>query len=58
MAKIAEKEEIKQKISSSGSGRIKHQLKGKYSELDREVKRMAKADKVAANYSFFLIVKA
>ena len=45
--KIEERKAIKQRINSTKSERIKDQLKGKYSLLDREVKSLARADKRA-----------
>ena len=45
--KIDERKAVKQRINSTKSERIKDQLKGKYSLLDREVKALARADKRA-----------
>lgn len=43
--KITEKKEMKQKINSARSERVKNQLKVRYSELDKKVKMLAKKDK-------------
>ena len=45
--KIEERKSVKQRINSTKSERIKEQLTGKYSLLDREVKSMAREDKRA-----------
>ena len=43
--KISERKETKQKINATRSQRLKDRVKSRYAELNREVKRMAKADK-------------
>ena len=43
--KIETRRRVKQKISSTQSERLRDQLRRKYSELDREVKKMTKLDK-------------
>ena len=45
--KIDERKAIKQRINSTKSERIKDQLRGRYSLLDKEVKSLARADKRA-----------
>ena len=45
--KIDERKSVKQRINSTKSERIKDQLRGKYSLLDKEVKSLARADKRA-----------
>ena len=45
--KIEERKAIKQRINSTKSERIKDQLRGRYSLLDKEVKSLARADKRA-----------
>ena len=45
--KIEERKVMKQRINSTKSVRVKDQLRGKYSLLDREVKSLARADKRA-----------
>ena len=45
--KIDERKEMKQIINSTKSDRVKNRLKSKYSDLDKEVKTLAKADKKA-----------
>ena len=43
--KISERKQTKQKINPTRSQRLKEKLKSKYAELNRQVKRMAKAGK-------------
>jgi len=43
--RIAERKEVKNQMNTAKSLRIKDQLKNKYRTLDKEVKRMARADK-------------
>ena len=45
LTKISERKETKQKINATISQRLKDKLKSRYAELNREVKKMAKADK-------------
>ena len=45
--KIDERKEMKQRINSTKSERVMNRLKGKYTDLDKEVKSLAKADKKA-----------
>ena len=46
LKKIETRRGVKQQISSTQSERIRDQLRRKYSELDREVKKMTKLDKI------------
>lgn len=43
--KVETRKQIKQRMNSTQSERVRDQLRRKYSELDREVKRMTKLDK-------------
>ena len=43
--KVETRKEIKQKMNSTQSERVRNQLRRKYSEVDREVKKMTKLDK-------------
>ena len=45
--KIEERKGMKQKLNSTQSGVAREQLRAEYSNLDKDVKRMAKADKKA-----------
>ena len=45
LKKISERKQTKQKINPTRLQRLKETLKSKYAELNKEVKRMAKADK-------------
>lgn len=45
-AKIDERKQVKQKLNSTKSERVRNQYKEKFCDLDREIKRMAKMDKI------------